>query len=69
MDFTTPNDRLDDPGLKDPMLGHMDPKVPCEVMPTRHCVARWDANGEGGGKEVAASTVCPTVCWRFSRKV
>lgn len=69
MDFTNKNDRPDDPGIEEPMLGPMEPVVPCEWMVTRHCVARWDSDGSGGGYEVAASTVCPTVCWRFNRKV
>lgn len=68
MDFKTINDRPEDPGLDKPMNGPMDPVVPCVEKPTRHCIARWDTDGPAS-YEVPASTVCPTVCWRNSRKV
>lgn len=64
MDFKTPLDRVDDPGVEKPMHAPFEPVVPCSVMETRPCVARWD-----GPSAVYAATVCPEICWRFRRPV
>lgn len=67
-DYTTPYDRGDDPGLEHVMHAMFEPAVPCSIMETRACVARWDIV-EGEPTPIYASTVCPETCWRFRRPV